>query len=356
MSRMRWSALAAYAVGLFVLWCSRGVYDDQEALKYVGCAQQLLNGDVHDLFGTYACYGSYVLFLVPFTAVGLPALAVVVQALLGVLAAFALVRMALRMGASDRAADMAFALFLLCYPLQQWVLALYTEAFFVCVLILFVECVSRNARLDPWTWVLALILMFTRPAGALLVLSALVWHWSRHRALPELRVYLPLFYAGVLLALIAYPGVLHHQLAVIVEGHVICGFPERPNSAVGFHGNSVLAAQAYLFSHNSPGYALGLFVRRVASLYTLGRTYYSTGHNVLISGYYLYFAAALVGLRRSGKHAITGLLVALIVLYSGLIGFTYDEWNGRFLAPLWPWISILAGVGLASLIPERGPR
>ncbi|MFZ1688421.1 MAG: hypothetical protein WAU70_13410 [Flavobacteriales bacterium] len=345
--------LCMFVVACASLWATRGIFTDKEALKYIGCAEQLLHGDVHDLFGSYAKYASYVLFLVPFIAIGAPWLAVVVQATLAVVAAFALARIAERITGSLRAGDAAFTFALLCYPFQEWVLALYTESFFASTTILFLDRITRQGPVGKWTWPLAMIVLFARPVGALFVLPACIWKFAtgRERWFPKwIR---NSAYAAVLLLAISVPGVEQHQLAVIVEGHVICGFPERPGAVEGFHGRTILAAQQHLFEQNSAGYAAGLFVRRSLSLFTLGRSYFSTAHNVLLLPFYGLFVLAVIGVWYRRKHPVVGLLAALLLLYTALIGFTYDEWNGRFLVPVWPIIILFASLGVPFLLERR---
>jgi len=88
--------LGLHAVLLLSLSLHHGILADKEALKYIGCAEQVLHGDFHDLFGNYVKYASYVVFLLPFLAIGAPELAIVAQIILGIAAAFALSRLAER--------------------------------------------------------------------------------------------------------------------------------------------------------------------------------------------------------------------------------------------------------------------
>lgn len=343
--RIRWFAVALFALALMALWYARGIHADKEALKYIGCAEDLLRGDAHDLFGSYKAYASYVLFLVPFVALGIPWLAVVVQAVLAVVAAFALAELVERISGSERAGTVAVVIALFCFPFQEWVLALYSESFFASIAMLFLEQVTRPGRAHWGAFALAGLLLLARPIGVLFVLPALIWRfrWPA-RAPVQVR---PVAYAAVLVLVLITPGVARHQLGVIVEGHVICGFPERPDALDGFHGTTILDAQLALFEE--PGYAAGLFVRRSLSLFTLTREYYSRPHNLFLIPFYALFVLALIGWWRRRMDAVMGLLVAVFLLNTALIGFTYDEWNGRFLVPLWPIIFLWAALGAGEL-------
>lgn len=351
MSRIRWTAVALFVAALAVLWSVRGIHDDKEALKYIGCAQDLLRGDAHDLFGNYKAYAGYVLFLVPFVAVGAPWLAVVAQALLSVFAAFALARLVERISGDPRDGTIALVIALACYPFQEWVLALYTESFFASVAVLFLERVTRPGPVRWPVFALGALLAVARPVGVLFVLPALIWRMRWPFAVPTtLR---PVAYAMVLFGVLVSPGVARHQLGVIVEGHVICGFPERPGALERFQGTTILDAQIALFQ--DPAYAAGLVMRRTVSLFTLTRPYYSKAHDLLLIPFHLLFLFAVIGAWRWRAHRCTELLVSVLVLNAAIIGFTYDEWNGRFLVPLWPLILGCAALGLGMLRDRLAP-
>ena len=344
MPRIRWYAVALFVAALVALWASRGIHDDKEALKYLGCAQDLVHGDAQDLFGSYKAYASYVLFLLPFVALGVPWLAVVAQAGLAVLATFALARFVERVSGSERCGTIALVIALFCYPFQEWVLALYTESFFASIAMLFLERVTRHGPARWDVFALAAVLLVARPIGVLFVLPALIWRMRWPFEVPSaLR---PVVYTAVLVLVLLAPGVARHQLGVIVEGHVICGFPERPGALDGFQGTTLLDAQVALF--HEPGYAAGLFARRSLSLFTLTRPYYSRPHNFLLVPFYALFVLALVGWWRWRAYPVMGLLLAVILLNTALIGFTYDEWNGRFLVPLWPIIIVGTALGIGA--------
>lgn len=341
----RWAIVGMHLLLLAALYMQHGIADDKEALKYIGCASAVLQGDFSDLFGNYLKYGAYVLFLLPFVALGIPALAVVPQIILGILAAMALGRFVARItNASGRqagkevAGNLAMALLLFCYPVQQWSLALYTEAFFTSVSILFVERITRHQHPDAWTIFLALLTVFARPVGMLFVGPALLWKAAQHPAFAPTKAWLPAGYAAVLLLAISLPGIRAPQLEPIVEAHIIAGFPRDAGAMAQFHGSSILEAQRFLLErHGAVEWAL-LFLRRAASLPNLTRPYYSTAHNLLNGVWMLLYPLALWGLWRWRGEPTVRLVVAMLVLQVLLVGLTHDEWSGRFMVPLLPWV------------------
>lgn len=343
---IRWGITALHLLLLAGIFIQQGILSDKEALKYVGCAEQVLRGEFSDLLGNYLKYGAYVIFLLPFVALGMPWMAVLAQIVIGILAARALGRMAERITGRTAAGHLAMAMLLFCYPAQLWTLALYTEAFFTSISILFVEHITRADRPDASTFALALITVFARPVGMLCVGSALLWKISRSPTLSRSRRWLPAGYATILLLAISLPGIRAPQLEPIVDAHIIAGIPRDPGAMAQFEGSSILAAQVFLLKRHGVGDWLWLGARRIASLYTLPRGYFSTAHNVLVGVWMLLYPLAIWGLWRCREHPVVPLLAAMLLLHTLLVGLTHDEWSGRFVVPLLPWVIALALIPL----------
>lgn len=304
-----------------------------------------MHGEFSDLLGNYLKYGAYVIFLLPFVAVGMPWLAVLAQIVFGILAAHALGRIAERITGRSAAGHLAMAMLLFCYPVQQWTLALYTEAFFTSMSILFVERISRTERTDGWTIALALITVFARPVGMLFVGPALLWKFAHSPILTRLKPWLPVGYATILLLGISLPGIRAPQLEPIVDAHIIAGIPRDPSAMAQFEGSSILSAQIFLMERHGLAEWSMLFLRRTASLFTLTRPYYSITHNLLKGVWMLLYPIALWGIWRQRKQPPLQLLIGILILNTMLVSLTHDEWNGRFIVPLFPWIMVLAVAG-----------
>lgn len=353
---IRWGIIALHLLLLAIIFAQQGILSDKEALKYLGCAEQVLHGEFSDLLGNYLKYGAYVIFLLPFVAVGMPWLAVLAQIAMGILAARALGRMAERITGRSAAGHLAMAMLLLCYPVQQWNLAFYTESFFTSMSILFVERITRAERPDASTFALALITVFARPVGMLFVGPALLWKIGQSPTLHRLRPWLSVGYAAILLLAISLPGIRAPQLEPIVDAHIIAGIPQDTGAMAQFEGSSILAAQLFLLERHGVAEWSMLFLRRTASLFTLARPYYSNTHNILNGAWMLLYPFALWGLWRYRTHRTVQLIAVMLLLHTLLVGLTHDEWNGRFMVPLLGWVMVLGvgGLGLRTSRAEDG--
>lgn len=348
----RAGVIGAWLVLLAWTWHARGLLADNEALKYTGCAEQVLAGDLRDLFGNYLKYAAYVLFLLPSVALGWPWLAVVAQALLSLAAARAADRIVRRITGQAWPGGLAFAVFLLLPLLQQWVLALYTESFFISMYLLFLERITRPAPGRGLTALWAVVVLFARPVGMMFVGPAVVWRLASGRQRP--RLLLAAGSAAVLIFAVSVPGIRQAQLQPIVEGDVICGFPERPGNMEGLQGSSILAAQVHLFRTQGAGYSTSLFFRRIGAMLMPARAYFSPLHNSINLPILLLYPFALYALWRGRKLPIVGLLAAVLALNIALVGLTHAEWNQRFLAVCLPPVILLAAMGAYLLrIPRQ---
>lgn len=349
--RTRWIIIGLHVVLLAVLFLHQGVLADKEALKYTGCARDVLHGDLHDLAGNYLKYASYVLFLLPFVAVGKASLAVVAQVLLGIVAADALARLTERITGNVGTGRSALALFLLCPLIQMWTLALYTEQFFLCLAILYLERVERSPRMGPAVVLTGLATLFARPVGMFFVVPALLWRvggrwpsWSRAWLVPVGCTLLLVFAIHV-------PYVPAAQLRPIATGQVIAGV--GGGEANGFSGHTIADAQRHLIDRTGLQGWCRITLRRALSLLTLTRPHYSALHNGVNTFFHLLYPLALAGLWRHWHDARVRIVAITLASNIMVVALAHDEWSGRFMVPLIPLIIILA---TAATCPARRVR
>lgn len=342
LSRRLWWILAAHALLLFTIWWLQGILTDKEAMKYISCARDVLAGDLGgDLVHRYRMYATYILFLVPFTAIGIPSLAVPVQIGLGIGAAFMLRRCVLRLNGTTTQADLVFALFLLAYPLQIWTLALYSESFFVNLSILFLGAALRTDRSLLWLLPIAVLLIFARPVGILFVAPVLAWRVLKNSG--RLRIIgIWAMSMAVMLAILFLPILPLDQLRVVVEGHAIGGIPKFPDAGTRFHGSTLASAQVQFIREHGLSTWAGLVLQRMAWFFSLWRPYFSNFHNAVSAPLVLLYPLALLTVVQRRKSSFVQVITASVLLNALVVCFTYAEWNGRFLMPLLPMIMLLA--------------
>ena len=334
--------VTAHLLFLALLHHQQGLVLDKEALKYLGAAQDLLHGDTTDLLGRYRLFATYILFLTPFVALDMPALAAVAQVVLVLFSARALQQLAVRIGISPLIATGFTAAYLLAQPLHTWTLSAYSEGLFVPLTVLFLERALRPSAWDRNTWLLALLLLFARPTGVLFVAPILLFRMTA--SLPRPFAWRAAGVGSLLVAMLFLPIMNRDQLQVVAGAPVICGFPEHPELEQGFAGRTLLSAQLHLIDAQGVPYYSGLLLRRTISLLLPLRPYFSPLHNALNLPFALLLPLALWGILRVAGDEIRSITL-IMVLNVLLVALTYDEWAGRFLAPVLPVLLLLAGVG-----------
>lgn len=339
-----WWILTAHSLLLLAIWVQHGILLDKEALKYTECAEQVLRRDLSGL-AHYRLYSAFVLFLVPFFALGLPVAAVIAQAGLGVMAAFAMRRIVQALDGTAWQADMAFGIFLLLYPLQTWTLALYSESFFVSVSMLFLAEAMRQ-KITWWRFsALALVVLFARPVGILFVAPLVARAASIQLGLKRGHL-IQATSLTLLLALLVLPIMDADLLGVVVEGHAIGGFPKFPGMGQPVQGSSLASAEMQLIHDHGIGAWCALVFERIGWLLFAGRPYFSTLHNALIAPVALLYPFALITVFRRRGQTLIMALSAMLLLNIVVVALTFAEWNGRFLVPMLPVFIVLAALSL----------
>ncbi len=89
------------------------------------------------------------------------------------------------------------------------------------------------------------------------------------------------------------------------------------------------------------------------SLFTFTRPYYSTEHNFVNAIFFAFYPLAMIGLWRTWRQSRIRLVLALIVFNTVLVSLTHDEWSGRFVVPLLPWLMALAVLALGDRTAQR---
>lgn len=351
--RTRWIIIGLHVLLLVAIGMSQGVLVDKEALKYTGCARAVLHGDLSDLTGNYLKYAGFILFLLPFVALDHLWLAVLSQVVLGIIASEALARYTERITGNVALGRLAMALFLLCPPIQHWALALYTEHFFTCMVILFVERLDRVPGVDAATIGLGLLALFVRPVGMFFVVPALLWKFRTRIPAPLSRWAFAVACVALFVAAISVPRIAAPQLEPIASGQVIAGVDGIGSE--GFSGTTIMDAQRHLLNRTGFPEWSGITLQRMVSLFNLTRPWYSAGHNTANALFFALYPLAFLGIIRCWRNERIRVLAAMLMLNVAIVGLTHDEWSGRFLVPLLPWWIVLASVGLRTGVHRSIP-
>ena len=163
-----------HAVLISILYYRTGIHLDGEAQKYISAAKLISNQSDFSGLNRHWLYSSYILLLAFLFKLGLDFNGIIVfQLLLNLLCAYFVFLLLTRLTQRTQAGYYGYLFFLLCLPIQQWVLALYTESFFICLLIIFSFLLTGKQTtikvIVPT--IIGLLLAFCRPVGIFISIS-----------------------------------------------------------------------------------------------------------------------------------------------------------------------------------------
>lgn len=332
-----------HLVLLFFIYRTQGLLEGKEATKYWGCAQDLIQGNFSDFFGTYKLYSGYVLYLLPFALLKFKIGALIGQVLLGVWAARKIQTTLIELTSSNLTANVSMILYFLAFPIHQWAFSYYSEGLFIPLSTVFMCSMLTHSQMKPQTIITALWVLISRPIGALFVFPLFFYKRSIKFSKLALLVLFPLLFLFL-------PILPKHQLEGIAENHVILGQPE--NLDIDFDSDFVSLYDVHKFTIHNMGmkYWLGLSARRAFSVLNPTRPWFSKTHNLLVSYYFLlYFPIVFsffVPNKLKNERYTLYLILFLNIL---LVALTYDEWDARFYAPLLPTLIILSAVSYENI-------
>lgn len=344
------------------LWQRFGLFYHDDSHRYYTYAMGIVN-EGYFPFNHNFWYLGYALFLSPFVYFSLPSGAILFgQVVLSGIAAIALGKATYQLSGKVWAGIIASALFILWFRIQWFNYYILTESVFVNLNILFFYALLQYRQLSFKYLLLLPLLAFTcliRPNGFftllafLLYLSALIYEqypkifW---KALPILTIL-------VIFAFAWLNQMLDNFLIIraFEKGEIICVSAQNtltPSSSLQLPPmkSSPLYKLIYFVIFNF-SYFIELAFWRLMYFFGSVRSGYSTLHNALIVvvQYPCYLFALFAIFRNRFFFPAKVYLVSFILLYALLAVFTGANWNGRFIAPVLPFVFMLAGIGVSQI-------
>jgi hypothetical protein len=334
----------------------QGINDQGESVKYIRIAENWIKGD-RDLNLYNIFYFGYSSMHILLKYAGLPPKSMyAVQLILSGLSTIYFTRTLSCITHSRMAVLFSALLYTTCYTIQSWVSILYTDSIFSNLLVIttyFLITEEKSSR-NKWVyWILLGMLPFFRPVGFLFI-PVVCFHWimlapgknmnklfvcTAYLSVISLVVYLVFTKSG-------YYFPLHN-----IEANVICGYPGDLLKYQAVPYREGMSAFSYLY-HN-PGMITRLFFSRLYKVFSMGRPYFSPGHNLfLFVSSFVYYALALVGVAvifKQHSKKIYFIIAGILIFSLPMIIFCI-EWAGRFSLPVISYTLLLSGVGIDRIL------
>lgn len=344
--------LFAWLLVNLILFYKNGIKIVADTERYIEYANGLASGfyfDSHNFW--YIGYVSYLLLM--FKTFGSIGAVVAGQYVLSLLALIALYRASFLLWNSTISALVTCLLFIGFTDLSMWNSYVLTESLytsFICFSIYCLLMINRakvNKSFIALTVFVVLFTMMIKPTGIALLVAIASVLLIRSKNIALISVSFVLLIILVNRMLTTFLLVENYRAGEIIYAATDMVI-ERPSGLTNPSSPYPLL-RVFLFIVQNPVYWTKLFVIKIYYLLFHTRPFWSFAHNlfslaILVPSYLLFFK----GLRADKNILIFTISFLLVHILS--VGFTTDDWDGRFLMPMLPVIFIFTGNGFTSLI------
>lgn len=347
----------AFFIVQLILFIKIGVFTSLEAEKYVTQGNLLYEtGKLSDT--KYIFYLPVILLVYLCRLIGTSYLPVVlVQVALSGLSLFYFYKLSANIG-NKRIAFYSSLLLALFIPLQVWNSYLYSDSIFISLTIIYTYLIyTYGTKGIKGTVVILLflfLLLFSRPHGLLFIPPTIIYLLFRNQTrlalLGNIGLCLLLLIGMYILLNTAFTGGEDMDaMKPFVEEHIICFVPLKPEGAdLDIIKTASPVNDIFYYIFHNPLHFLKFTFLKLYSFFNMTRSYYSTGHNILLSliliPVYLFGLTGFFRFLKPFKN-FTLFLVSLLILYPLGATFQCDDWHSRFTLVVFPYFILLACIG-----------
>lgn len=355
-------------VGLLVLWSviqwatwfHFGIKESCDSPQYYLSAEELLKGIIPS--GREFFYTSYIAVLAVLQYLGAAKHAVVgVHIVCGFCSVILLYNITYFLSQSKVSALLSMAVYVCWFKFQQWNLIIYTDALFVYFIVFSMAFLVfyKGTLKELIAMLLILFTTFIRPPGIgfLVALLGYFFLWKvdikRLKSPRIIFVLLGFMMGGLLLINQFLSPFITMMIRDVSKGIVI--YPDKTLGVVSSNDlwfpektDTPLWQFITYLVHNYL-FIIKLFILKVSLFLGHVKPYYSWPHNLFIMAYlYPLYFFCLYAFKNVVRTPLKFFVMTFLVFQTLTIGLTSENWDGRFLLPLLPWVFIFSAVGIQS--------
>ena len=312
-------------------------------------------------------YLTYSLLIALLQVLGLKATWIVVlQVFMSAAAIFSIYRITQTISKNNLAPIVASVLYILWFKFQQWNLIVYTDSLFAnsVVVAIFLLINARSKISYLYVIIMVAFTALLRPMGIGFLIAIMSYFLYSRMAINKdktiVKVVLLGVFVGVYLVILNevlrdfVPSFLQsYTNAEIIYPGISIGIEKPENLNMPDETYQPLI-QLLAFTVQNPIYMIKLSLLKAVIFLGHIKPYYSLFHNLIIAIflYPVYFFAAK-GARLISKNRLYVFMMVFIGFQVLTISLTSENWDGRFLLPLLPWIFIISSFGIISFLQKR---
>jgi len=312
-------------------------------------------------------YISYSLLLAIPLGLGLEPTAIIwLQFGFAIIAIVSIYKMVLLLNGNLQAAFLAGMFYVVWYEFQQWNLIVYSDALFTSLAITssFVLLRYQKRKSLPLTAILLLFTIFVRPTGFGILMAALaffthrLWKNSTKSSFLKMSYLILTFLFSCLIITFFLKGAIDSFIESYKAAEII--YPKinwliDPPESFNDPGPNVSPLMRWILIWlKNPVYMIKLSMTKGVLFLAHVKPYYSTFHNLMIAGFlYPMYFFGMKGLKNLPKSPIKTYLLTFVSVQIVTVAMTSENWDGRFLLPVLPFIFVLAALGILSQNPRQ---
>lgn len=350
-------------IGLLLLWAfvqgamllRFGVQTPVDSELYLSDAKNLLIGQWPQGRSIwYVSYSSFLAFV--FLLGGSNSTVILLQVFLSGVAALCLYKISVKVSGRANVAFLTVFFYLSWLKIHEWNTILYTESLFTsCSIICFALLMKSKY---PWqfgfAFVLTLFTFFVRPTGFAFLIGLIAYLVFLVKSKIDKR----LFVSTIVLVTVAIFLLACYMLegADLIDSYAR-GEVIYPNISVGLEIPSDLViptkdapafARMFMFAFDNPVYFAKLSFYKMILFIGNVKPYFSPIHNtIIVLILYPIYIFAIIGYFRFGKTQFEKYFIAgYVASLAFTVSLTSENWDGRFLMPVLPFIFLLASHGI----------
>ena len=359
--------LVLFLVWLFsqvIAYFHFGVMKSVDSQYYINTAASIALGEFpqnREIF--YLTYSSLIALL---SLIGLEATWVVIpQVAISGMALYSIYRITQIISKNTLTPFVASLLYILWFKFQQWNLIVYTDTLFTnsAVISVYFLMIAKNKRNYLTAMVIIVFTIFIRPTG-LGFFFAILSYLLYDKLLVNNKLVFKVLGLTLLLGffLVVINEVLRDFVASFLQSYSVAEiiYPkipleiDKPDSLNIPNSQHQPLVQLLLFMVKNPYYMIKISLLKVILLLGHIKPYYSLIHNIMI-GCFLYpvYFFAIKGVSSVSKSKLSVFILVFLGFQIITVSITSENWDGRFLFPLLPWIFILSSFGISNALQRR---
>jgi len=363
--KLEWWLSAYWVITQILIFYHSGIKTSVDSTLYIEKGNGFLPAfhvqDPHDFW--YAGY-IFILSLVFSLSKNLVGI-IIIQVLFSGLALIALYQSVLIISRNRSTAFISSFLYVFWFEIHTWNFFIYTESLFISFSIISFCLLIRAKKL--WQYILtAIFILLTcliRPTGSSFLVSISIFFILRSRAPSKLKWFVATAVLFLIVLLInkmleSFELISSYAKAEIIYPDVPIFVKKSESLHLPKEGLPPLLGLAE-FAFYNPAFFFKLCLVKLMLFFAHVKPYFSVIHNICIAaGLYPLYVFAIKASRQSKNISlpVLGFLWSYIGLQGLTVMLTTENWDGRFLLPVLPYVFILSGIGINQFLNQGVER